>query len=472
MTGVGCGAWHGSPSCHATAGRLSGRKVTARTVRSTLVLSCVAVDFRTAGFDRLERLATVPADRIAQFVAERHELAGAVVVATCNRFEAYLDVPNAEDAERVRGALVTAAAEASGSTADGLLDSARVFEGHAVAEHLFAVASGLESLVLGEGQIAGQVSRALEAARAAGTTTSDLERVFQRAANASSAVQERTTLGSAGRSVVRLALDLVETRLGAWSHTRVVLVGTGAYAGATLAALRDRGVREVAVYSPSGRAARFAHREGVRALERHELADGVGAAHLVIACSIATVPIIDAAAVRGARAAAAAAHRQIIVDLGLPRNVDPDVHEVDDVDLLDLETLSLHAPLPELQATNEAHLVLDRALADYRAAQQATEIVPAIVALRREVQVLVDAEIDRLRAKGASSEAAERALRHLGSVFVHQPTRRAHDHAAAGEGPEFLDAIRRVHGIDADASSASAHPHADVDPHHANPRTA
>ena len=134
-----------------------------------------------------------------------------------------------------------------------------------IAGHLFAVSSGLESLVVGEAEIAGQVSRALEAARGLGTTTPDLERLFQRASRTSSAVQQRTLVGTAGRNIVRLALDLAGSRFADWTSVRVLLIGTGTYARATLAALRDHGVREIGVYSPERpraavRAARGRHR--------------------------------------------------------------------------------------------------------------------------------------------------------------------------------------------------------------------
>ncbi len=391
----------------------------------------------------LERLSTVTPEAVARLVEAHDDIAGAVLLATCNRFEVYLDV-DADAAAPLDEVLAIAAGDAA-----ELQASLREFAGHGVAEHLFAVSSGLESLVLGEGEIAGQVSRALESARTARTTTPDLERVFQRAAGASSAVQHHTSIGGAGRSVVRLALDLVESRIGDWRTASVVLIGTGAYAGATLAALRDRGVADVGVYSPSGRAARFARREGVSAIERDGLRAAVRGARLIVACSVATSPIITAEAVTAARAGLSEQQRQMIVDLGLPRNVEPAVGAVPGIDLLDLETLSLHAPLPELQATEAARGVLDQALGEYRAAQAATVVAPAIVALRAEVNDLVEQEISRLRRRGESSEGAERALRHLASVFVHTPSARARDAAAAGDADRFVEALRLVHGVDA-----------------------
>jgi glutamyl-tRNA reductase len=321
-------------------------------------------------------------------------------------------------------------------------------DGEEIPAHLFAVSSGLESLVVGEAEIAGQVSRALESARTAGSTTTALEQLFQRASRTSSSVQHRTRLGLAGRSIVRLALDLVEGRLPDWSEVRVLLIGTGTYAGAVLAALRDRGVQAVAVYSPSGRAERFARREGVVAVPRDDLGARLAAAHVVIACSIATEPILDAARLGRARERAGASGRQLVVDLGLPRNIDPDVVDVPRVELLDLETISLHAPLPELQASADARALIDQAVEEFRADQQAAAVTPAVVAFRGHVFELVEAELERLRRRGPLDESTERALRHLASVLVHGPSIRARGFAAQGEAQRFTDALAVVFGLE------------------------
>lgn len=416
------------------------------------MLSCVTADFRSAGFDLLERLTVVPAEVVARFARERDDLAGAVLLATCNRFEVYLDVPDPGRRLPVIGALADAVSAASGVDAATLGAVLSERDDEAVAGHLFAVSSGLESLVVGEGEVAGQVSRALETAREARSTTPDLERLFQRAARTSSTVQHRTGLGSAGRSIVRLALDLVQSRVADWAGLDVLLIGTGRYAGATLAALRDRGVRQVAVYSPSGRAPRFATREGVVAVPEEDIARRVAAADLVIACTIATAPVLDAARLTGARAHPHPV-RQLVLDLGLPRNIDPDIARVPGVELLDLETISLHAPLPELQAATTAQEMVDQAVSEYRAAQEATAVTPAVVAYRAHVFELVERELQRMHRRGEATESAERALRHLASVLVHTPSARARELAATGRADEFVSALETLFGIPTEAAT-------------------
>ena len=407
------------------------------------MLTALTADYRSAGFDVLERLATVSPDSLARFVAARPGVRGGVLLATCNRFEAYLDV---EDEGQADDLAAFAAAEA-GVDADVVSTATARRTGADIAGHLFAVSSGLESLVIGEAEIAGQVSRALETARGIGTTTPDLERLFQRASRTSSTVQHSTRVGAAGRSIVRLALDLASSRFADWTDTSVLLIGTGTYARATLAALRDRGVREIAVYSPSGRALQFARREGVVAVQRADLPLRLARSELVIACSIATSPILDAERMTRVRAIVPDPPRQLVVDLGLPRNVDPDVAGVQDVELLDLETIGRHAPLPELHATDDARALIAEAVEDFGADQRAAEVTPSVIAFRAHVFELVDQEIARLRRRGESTEAVERAMRHLAGVLVHTPSARARELAADGRADEFSSAVEALFGI-------------------------
>ena len=415
------------------------------------MLTAVTADFRSAGFEVLERLATISADTLARFASTRPDVRGGVLLATCNRFEAYLDT--ADDGTAGADALLDFATAAAGVDREHLSGVAVRHEEADIAGHLFSVSSGLESLVVGEAEIAGQVSRALETARSVGTTTPDLERLFQRASRTSSAVQQHTRVGTAGRNIVRLALDLAGSRVADWSTTRVLLIGTGTYARATPAALRDRGVGEIAVYSPSGRALLFAKREGVVAVERQDLPHRLALADIVISCSIATAPILDAERLRRARAVVEEPARQLIVDLGMPRNVEPDVAHLPDVELLDLETIGKHAPLPELQATDDARALIAEAVDQYGADQRATAVTPAVVAYRAHVFELVDQELERLRRRGEATEAVERAMRHLAGVLVHTPSARARELAAAGEGERFAEAVQVLYGLAPDANA-------------------
>ncbi|MGO2031671.1 MAG: glutamyl-tRNA reductase, partial [Glutamicibacter ardleyensis] len=165
---------------------------------------------------------------------------GAVVLATCNRFEVYADVENVEEATEQ---LVNELAANTELSADFLTRRLTALEGEPVINHLFSVGAGLDSAVVGEREIAGQVRRALTQAQQEKTTTSNLTRLFQNATRAAKDVGSRTQLGSQGKSVVSVALDLAEELMNenrSWEDQDIVLFGTGSYAGATIALLKER----------------------------------------------------------------------------------------------------------------------------------------------------------------------------------------------------------------------------------------
>ncbi|WP_420363354.1 glutamyl-tRNA reductase [Curtobacterium aetherium] len=404
------------------------------------MLICLTASHRNASFDLLERLSIGAPAAASHLVTDSDVLDGAVVLATCNRFEAYLDIAG-DDAAAVR-ATVEAVSAASELQADEVLDSVQVLGGGDVVQHLFAVSSGLESVVVGETEISGQVRRALEDARRNGTTTSDLERLFQEAAHTSRGVKTRTRIGAAGRSLVRLGLELASSRITDWAEARVLLVGTGSYAATTIAALRDRGAEHIQVFSPSGRAPWFAAKHDLVAAP--DLRAAIGQSDVVITCTSSEVPVVEACDLDDGA-------RRIVIDLGLPRNVHPDAADVEGVELLDLETISIHAPIAELNAETEARAIVDDAVSRFRAQALEQSTTPALVALRKHVFDILDDEIDRAKRRGdttpESAEQTERALRHLVGVLLHRPSVRARELGRAGRGDDFTGALDALFGV-------------------------
>ena len=404
------------------------------------MLFCLTANHRNTEFDVLDRISRVVDSSAAELLAAHDSVRGAVVLATCNRFEAYLDLDEASTGEQDAAEMVLETIRrAAGADADALRASAVALSGDQVVRHLFAVSSGLESMVIGEDEISGQVQRALTAARAAGTTSGRLEQAFQRAAHATREIRAQADLGAAGRSLARLALDLAESRIADWASARILIVGTGSYAATTIAALRARGARDVRVFSATGRAARFSARYGTRA--EPELTPAIGDADVVITCTARYTVTADQLP-EGARL--------LVVDLGLPRNVDPAVGELPGVELLDLEIIGLHASVPSLGRAG-AHELVGSAAAAFMAERAAA---PAIVALRGHVQGILDAEIERLRARGGDGQA-EAALRHFAGVLLHGPSVRAREQAAAGRLAEFEKALELVFGAEVAAHAAA-----------------
>ncbi|HEY4225380.1 MAG TPA: glutamyl-tRNA reductase [Pseudolysinimonas sp.] len=396
---------------------------------------------RTADFALLDRVSREVSTTAADLLASDAAVRGAVVLATCNRFEAYLDVDDvlATDPGAAADLVFSTLARSVGEDAALLRGSAELLSDDAAVRHLFAVSSGLESVVVGEDEISGQVQRALTTARQERTTSSSLERAFQRAARTSRQVRQATDLGGAGRSLVRLALDLAASRVTDWADVPVLVVGTGHYAATTIAALRARGARDIRVFSATGRADNFAARYGVRA--EHELRSAMADAEIVITCTarytVTAADIPDAA-------------RRLIIDLGLPRNVEPAVAGLPGVELLDLELLAVHAPLSELG--EGAQELVATAAAEFGAEAEAA---PGIVALRGYVLAALEDELERVRSRGADT-GTEEALRHLAGVLVHTPSVRARRLAAEGRSAEFLAGLDALYGLQLESPAAES----------------
>lgn len=470
------------------------------------MLICLTASHKNADFTALEALSTADAAHLPTAFAAHPAVDGAVVVSTCNRFEVYLDVQADVDAEGAASIARSAAAAALGSHQPEALEP---LADSRAAEHLFSVAAGLESVVVGEGEIAGQVRRSLASAQQAGTTSPHLERLFQRASETQRGIKNRTGISEAGRSIVRLALDLASARVD-FTNTRVLLVGTGRFAGVSLAELRRRGATHIEVWSPSGRGDGFARSHAISHVDGREAALAAASADVIVTCTSTDRFVVDAALLTAGRTQLAATHAfpgsdtrsgigcpvhastahessmndssvqpaaeaaadcpvdagtleaaarcpvehgraaQLVIDMGLPRNVDPDVAGVHGVELLDLETIRLHAPLEHLTATDHARDLVRKAARRFERGTAEHQVGPAIAALRQHVEEAMEAELHRVAKRGSEAErkAAEQALRHFAGVLLHKPTVRARELAAEGRHDDFLAAIDALYGID------------------------
>jgi glutamyl-tRNA reductase len=148
------------------------------------------------------------------------------------------------------------------------------------------------------------------------------------------------------------------------------------------------------------------------------------------------------------------AARRILIDLGLPRNIDPAVSSLPGVELLDLETVSIHAPIEELNATSDARALVSDAVSEFVGLTAEQQLAPAIVALRTHVFGVLEEEIARQRSRGDDDGRIEAALRHLTGVILHTPTVRGRELARAGQGEAFSDAITTLFGVEIAAPEA------------------
>lgn len=365
---------------------------------------------------------------------------GAVMLSTCNRIELYVDAPNPK-------AAAVAARQWFSLPGIDLADRVRIRFNDDVARHLFAVSAGLESMVVGEAEIAGQVRAAITEARRDGTVTARLDRLFGAASRASRQVASTTGLGTAGRSVVSVALDLVESRHGSVANKTVCLIGTGSFARIAYAELSRRGVGSLLLYSLSGRAQRFAETHPGTVIPQAELASALAQADVVVSCSGAPHTVIDAASL--APLVASRKHPMALLDLALTRDIDPDISVVKHADLVTLDDVGRHAPPAHMQAVTQARRVVDEAVDTFATIEAGRSADPIIVALREHVFAAMQGESERAERKHspALALAITGALDRFANELLHTPMVRARELIQQGRSDEVFEALDLLFGL-------------------------
>ena len=458
------------------------------------MIHLLSVDHRTHGLDAVARLGAVTARLGPDLLRAVPGVRGAVVLATCNRLALVLDDGAADAGAPALARAVAAFLEArapgpagpEGADAGPAGVSAVVpapgplvpsaWNGPDAVAELFATAAGLESMVVGEREIAGQLRRAATVARAEGTLTAELDRALSHASTASRRVAGSTRLAGTGRSVVAVGLDLAADRLPPLGSCRVLLVGTGAYAGATVTALHERGARDIGVYSRTDRARAFAAGRGLRAVSDAELPGALALADLVVTCRGLGAPVLTRELVvpalrlrrraepappdrpgrpgprvegRGGRTEPAEGPL-VVLDLALRRDVEESVGRLPGVALIDLAAVQRAVPEAEAAQVRAARDIVAREAEAFDRAGLARRMDPLICALRERVEALVEDELARLRPRDGmvDVEDAARALRHLAARILHHPTVAAHRAGREGREGEYLAALELVLGAD------------------------
>jgi glutamyl-tRNA reductase len=408
---------------------------------------------------QLDRLAIHPT-LLSRAVGELAKLPavpidGAVVVSTCNRLEIYLDATRFHDAI---DSVADQIARVTGLGADEVSTMLKVRVGAPAVAHLFTVASGLDSMVVGEAEIAGQIARALREAQAAGTTSPAINQLFQSAARVAKQVATETGLGAAGRSVASVALDIAAIGPAGSVPESALIIGTGAYARVVAAELRARGCRQLLVHSPSGRADAFAARHVARPVDAGALVAAMATVDLVVACSGQSAGMLDEAML--AAAVAGRTSPLPIVDLALHPHVAAPARSVPGVRVVDLLSVQEGVDPGHLEAVVSAQDIVIAGVAAFEERMAIRRLDPAVVALRQHVTGTVAKEMARLREKYPADVAAdvERALHRVTQALLHTPTLRAQELARSGDGAGYVQALHTLFGIDIHDSETAAHP--------------
>ena len=299
--------------------------------------------------------------------------------------------------------------------------------------------------MVGEREIAGQVRRALASAQEEGTVPGELVQLFEHAAHTARQVGQHTTIGSQGRSIVSVALDLADAVAEKdWKTRRALVFGTGAYAGATIAALRERGCEDIWVNSRSGRAPEFAAKRDVRAVPKGETYKAMEQADVIVGCSGGSDPLSPAEIPPG---------HHTILDLALSRDFDPAIADLPQVELITLESVRLAAPEETEEAVATAERIVESETQAFAARQKTRNIDSAIVALRSHTMEVLDEELDKVRSQfgcTAATEQLELAMRRMVKSLLHTPTIRAKQLATQGRTSDYIVALETLYGITID----------------------
>jgi glutamyl-tRNA reductase len=345
----------------------------------------------------------------------------------------------------------------AGSPSEALEPHWTVLFDDAVTGHLFEVAAGLRSSIPGESEVLGQVRRALEhaeAERAAGPVLSGL---FRHAVQAGRQVRTSTSIARGATSLSHVAVELAAARLGsALSAAQVVVVGAGDMGAGLVDALARRGAPPDVVVANRTvrRAAALAERVGGRGVGLEELAGVITAADVVLVSTAAALPVLDA----GLLAPAASRRTDVglaplvVVDLGVPRNVDPAVGELAGIDLLDMDDLTEHAQAALAGRRSElvdAREIVGREVERFRAGARARGVAPIVSALRQRIDELRLAEIERHRSKLTSLDEqewkqVESVVRDVLAKMLHQPTVALKEAAGTPRGERLVEALRTL----------------------------
>jgi glutamyl-tRNA reductase len=428
------------------------------------------VSHRSAPVSVLEQLSIDESDqvKIVDRVLQSPLVTEAMVLSTCNRVEIYAVVEAFHGGLAVVGQVLS---EHSGMSMGDLTKYAYVRYSEAAVEHLFAVASGLDSAVIGEQQVLGQVRRAYGAAEANRTVGRVLHELAQRALSVGKRVHSETAIDAAGASVVSVALGMAEHRLGGLQGKTAVVIGAGAMGGLAVAHLTRAGVKHIHVLNRSlSRAQRLARKireSGVRAeaLALDRLAGALADADVVVTCTGAISTVVSLADVHHALAAGhrdEAAHPLVICDLGMPRDVDPAVAGLPGVWVVDVERVqhepSAHAAASDVDAAR--HIVAAE-VATYLAGQRMAEVTPTVTALRQRAADVVEAELLRLDHRLPDLESAHReevahTVRRVVDKLLHAPTVRIKQLASSPGGDSYAEALRELFELDQTAVDAVA----------------
>lgn len=434
----------------------------------------VGLSHKSAPVAVLER-AAVSGDTVTKLlrdVVQAEPVAEAFVVSTCNRVEVYADVDRFHAGVT---AICELLARHCGVPSHELTQYLYVHYEDRAVSHLLAVAAGLDSMVVGEDQILGQVRSAVKLAAEHGTAGRVLGELGRLALRTGKRARAETAIGRAGFSLLSAAVELAAARLGPLrpgedplAGRDVLVVGAGSMSGLATATAARSGAASITVANRTRKhAERLAASVSTVTTTVTGLADlpaAIAAADVVISCTGAAGQVITGdmvSAALAARETEAGRGTLVIMDLAMPRDVEPAVAARPGVVLIGMDQLSEHAGAVRDDDVAAVRTILEAELAAYQSAMDAARVAPTVVALRAKAAGVVDAELARLAGRLSADDLSGHALdeiaqtvRRVVDKLLHAPTVRVKELAGSPGGEEYAAALRVLFDLDPRAVEA------------------
>jgi glutamyl-tRNA reductase len=417
----------------------------------------VGMSHRSAPIELLERVSLDPsaAIKLSHLALEAPSVTESAVVSTCNRVEIYVET------DRFHGAVEEVSrllAEHAHLDRDELVSNVYVHYDDAAVAHLFAVASGLDSMIIGESQILGQVRETLLTGQAESTVGSALNALFQQALRIGKRGHAETAIDHLAPSIATAALDAAGAVV-TLPTTRFVVVGAGAMAGLAVRSLVDRGVdpsRITVVNRTTERGEDLADSVGAVSADWTNLDDVLVDADVIISCVGAAGIVLDFD-----RLAAASANGPVtVLDLALPRDVSRDATKLPEVTVIDLAVLAEHAGTDAADDDVTAvRAIVEDEVRTFLAAKASSRVTPTVVALRSMATSVVESEAERLASRMPELRADEldevrRSLQRIADKLIHAPTVRVQELIDGPAGLTYAEALTDLFALDPAAVEA------------------
>lgn len=418
----------------------------------------VGVSHKSAPVHVLEQLALdiEGAVKLLSEVAEGEHVLEATVLSTCNRIEVYTDV------DRFHGSVETISrllCERADQRPEDIVPHLYVHYDDGAVSHLFNVASGLDSMVVGEGQILGQARDALRLGQEQGTIGPALNLLFQQALRVGKRAHAETDIDRAAPSLVSAALDRATEHVGPVAGRRVVVIGAGSMAGLAVSTLRRLGAGDIVIANRSdANAARLAEQYDGRVVALDDIDHALSSADILISCTGAAGVVLPLAQIAAARVHAT--EPLAVIDLALPHDVDPAVAELPGISLIGLarlaEEISDGGTASDVVAVKD---IVAQEISAFLSARRSASVTPTVVALRTMATGVVEAEVDRLLGRLPDLDPqiqaeVELAVRRVADKLLHQPTVRVKELANEEGAVSYAAALAELFALDPDAVDA------------------